>query len=228
MKTAHLKSKRLLGLGAGATLLGVGYLATTWHRYGRAKPRLPNDVLLDRFMPAYEVAERHETVVNAPAPVTYAVAQALDLNDSAVIRAIFAGRTLLMRARPAVQPKSERFLDELLRLGWGILAEEPGRALVMGAVTQPWKADVKFRGLPPEDFAGFQEPGYAKIAWDFRVEPLGPERSVFRTETRVATTDPESRARFRRYWTVFSPGILLIRRETLRLVKMEAEGRGQQ
>lgn len=34
---------------------------------------------------------------------------------------------------------------------------------------------------------------------------------MFRTETRVATTDPASRRRFRRYWTVFSAGILLIR-----------------
>ena len=225
MPTARLRSKPLVGLGAGATLLGLSYLATTWYRYGRAKPRLRSDGLLDRFMPTCEVTERSETVVNAPAPATWAAAQALNLNESPVIRAIFAGRALLMRAKPPADPKSERFLDEVRRLGWGVLAEELGRALVMGAVTQPWKADVTFRSLPPDDFAAFDEPGYAKIAWAIAVEPLGPDRCVFRTETRVATTDPDSRARFRRYWTVFSPGILLIRWETLRLVKQAAEGR---
>ena len=69
MPAARLRSRPLIGLGAGAALLGAGYLAATWYRYGRAKPRLPTDALLDRFMPAYEVAERHEIVVNAPATV---------------------------------------------------------------------------------------------------------------------------------------------------------------
>ena len=225
MDPAHQRSRRLVGLGLGATVLGLGYLATAWYRYGRGEPPRPRDVLLDRFLPRFEVAERHEVLVRAPAPVTWAAAQSLDLRQSALIRAIFAGRELLMRADAPATPQAERFLDEVLRLGWGILAEEPGRALVMGAVTRPWEANVRFRGLPPDAFAAFEEPGYAKIAWTFAVEPAGPDRSVFRTETRVATTDPDSRARFRRYWTVFSPGILLIRREALRLVKRAAEER---
>jgi hypothetical protein len=132
-----------------------------------------------------------------------------------------------MGSRTPVSPKQKSFLDEVLRLGWGILAEEQGRELVMGAISQPWEADVKFRSLPPDDFAGYQEPGYAKIVWTLAVQPLDAERSVFRTETRVVTTDPASRARFRRYWAVFSPGILLIRRETLRLVKRAAEARSR-
>jgi hypothetical protein len=37
------------------------------------------------------------------------------------------------------------------------------------------------------------------------------------------TTDPVSRERFRRYWALLSPGILIIRYETLRLVRAEAE-----
>lgn len=217
-------SGRLAGLGAAAAVLGAGYVAATWYRYGRPKSRGPSDPLLDRFLPEYEVAERHETLVQAPAPVTYAAARALDLNESPLIRGIFASRALLMGSKADAQPKQESFLDEVLRLGWGILAEEPGRELVMGAITQPWEADVKFRSLAPDAFAGYEEPGYAKIVWTLAVEPLGPDRSMFRTETRVATTDAQSRARFRRYWAVVSPGILLIRRETLRLVKRVAEG----
>jgi hypothetical protein len=93
---------------------------------------------------------------------------------------------------------------------------------VVGAVTQPWQANVEFRGLAPEEFAAFNEPGYAKIVWTLAVEPLGPDKSVFRTETRVLTTDPESRERFRRYWSVVSPGIILIRYEMLRLIRREA------
>jgi hypothetical protein len=123
--------------------------------------------------------------------------------------------------RVAREPQS--FISEVKSLGWRVLAEEPGRHLVMGAVTQPWKADVQFRGLPPEEFLAFNEPGYAKIAWTLTVEPTNPTASVFRTQTRVTTTDAESRKRFRWYWTLVSPGVLVIRREMLRLVRREAE-----
>jgi hypothetical protein len=99
-----------------------------------------------------------------------------------------------------------------------MLAEVPGREIVMGAVTQPWRADVRFQRLPPESFAEFNAPGYAKIVWTLVAEPLGPEESIFRTETRVVTTDSESRRRVRLYWSIFSPGILLIRNRTLHLV----------
>jgi glycine betaine/proline transport system ATP-binding protein len=40
---------------------------------------------------------------------------------------------------------------------------------------------------------------------------------------RALATDAESRAKFRRYWSVFSLGILLIRSERLKLVRREAE-----
>jgi hypothetical protein len=106
-----------------------------------------------------------------------------------------------------------------------VLAQEPGREIVLGAVTQPWKADVSFRGLPPDEFAAFDTPGFAKIAWTIRVDRLGPASSRFYTETRVATTDAEARRRFRRYWTMVSPGVRLIRREILRLVRADAERR---
>jgi hypothetical protein len=96
---------------------------------------------------------------------------------------------------------------------------------VVGAVTQPWKADVVFRGIPPEEFAAFSEPGYVKIVWTLAVEPTGPSRCIFRTETRAIATDAASRSRFRRYWALLSPGIVLIRFEMLRVVAAEAEGR---
>jgi hypothetical protein len=112
-------------------------------------------------------------------------------------------------------------------IGWGVLAEVPGREIVMGAVTQPWMADVVFRPLPPGAFAAFDEPGYVKIAWTLRTDPIGDAESMFRTETRVATTDPAARAKFRRYWSFTSPGIILIRRLSLGPLKADAERRAR-
>lgn len=220
------RAGRMVKRGAAAALLAAaGYGAAAWYRYGRIGPAGKGDELLDRFMPAYEVRERHETRVKAPASVTFAAARGLELHRSRLIRAIFRGRELLMGSAGRDRPAPRPFLDEVLSLGWRVLAEEPDREIVLGAATQPWMADVVFRGLLPEEFAGFDEPDYVKIAWNFAVTPLGDDESLFRTETRVATTDASARRRFRRYWAVFSPGIVLIRWETLRLVRRAAESR---
>ena len=76
----------------------------------------------------------------------------------------------------------------------------------MGAVTQPWLADVVFSALPPDQFPAFREPDSVKIAWTIRADSLSGGASMFRTETRVSTTDPVARAKFRRYWSLASPG----------------------
>jgi hypothetical protein len=224
--------RRLAGYCTAVLGLGVlpyaGYVALAWWRYGRTdRPGAePPDALLERFMPRYEVAERHQIRVAAPAEVTFAAARALDIQRSPLVRALFELRTLpsLLRGeRQAREPRA--LLDETLSLGWGVLADVPNREIVVGAVTQPWEPVVQFRAVPPDQFGAFDQPGFAKIAWTLRADPLGPAASLFRTETRVQTTGPVARQRFRRYWALFSPGILLIRYETLRLLKREAERR---
>ena len=205
----------------------AGYSAATWYRFGDAPGAAKPDPLLDALMPQVDVDERHEIVVDAPADVTFAAARDLELDRSPVIRLIFAARTLPSTLGGETGPTRHPvgIVDETLALGWGILAETPGRVIAVGAVTKPWEPVVTFHALPPQEFPRFSQPGFAKIVWTLEAEPLGPSRSIARTETRVITTDPASRRLFRRYWALFSPGILLIRYEGLRLVKADAERR---
>jgi hypothetical protein len=58
-----------------------------------------------------------------------------------------------------------------------------------------------------------------------RADPINATESVARTETRVTTTDQAARKAFRRYWSLVSPGVEVIRWASLRLPKREAEGR---
>ena len=214
-----------VGLSAASYLACVGY---AWVRYGDVRPATrpeQQDALLDRFMPAYEVAERHQIRIDAPADITFEAAIELDLQQSPIVRAIFKGREWIMRSHPVRQPESASFIDQMRSIGWGVLAEEPGREIVMGAVTQPWLADVVFRPLPPVEFAAFHDPNYVKIVWTLRADPVGPAESVFRTETRAVATDPVARAKFRRYWSFLSPGIILIRWASLAPLKADAERR---
>lgn len=213
--------------GALVTLGYAGYAAVTWRRYGRVAPPAAGeqDPLLDRFMPTFEVVDRHHVEVAAPAAITLAVAGEMDLSRSPIVRAIFKGRELILGATPDGVVRPRGLLAQMQSLGWAVLADVPGREIVVGAVTRPWEANVTFRAIPPEAFATFSEPDYVKIAWTLRADPLGEGRSVFRTETRVLATDARARGRFRAYWAFLSPGIVIIRRAMLQPLKAEAERR---
>jgi hypothetical protein len=224
-------TRGLVGLAGLAAFGMVGYgavAASTFYRYGRVDaPEGPHesDPLLDRFMPTYEAVERHRIRVHAPAPITLAAAKESDVNDSAVVRAIFRAREIVLRSQTNWSPRPHGIIAETRALGWGVLADVPDREIVMGAVTQPWLGDVKFRSLPPQEFAAFSEPGYVKIVWTLRADAINASESVAITETRVTTTDAFARVNFRRYWSWVSPGVVLIRKMSMRLVKAEAERR---
>jgi hypothetical protein len=221
---------RWLTAGAGlAATAYAAYVATRWYRYGRLTRHVDaedRDALLDHLMPMYEVTERHHVRIAAPAEITFAAAAEMHLEHSSIVRAIFKAREWIMRSHPG-REQERPFLAQMRAIGWGVLAETPGREIVMGAVTQPWMADVVFRPLPPDEFVAFHEPDHVKIAWTLRADPLGVTESIFRTETRVVTTDSVARAKFRRYWAFASPGIVLIRWALLGPLKTEAERRVQ-
>lgn len=219
-------------LAAGAGIAAGAYAAIAaraWYRYGRIpiSHGHSRDELLDRFMPVYEVRERHDVYVAAPPALTLSAAKEQDLFAIPLVRAIFKARAIALRAAPDDRPRPHGLLKEVQALGWGVLAEEPDREVVVGAVTQPWEANVIFRSLPRGEFAAFAEPGFVKIAWTLRVHPIGWGSSIFTTETRAVATDPTARARFRRYWAFASSGIALIRRLSLGPLKRDAERRAR-
>jgi hypothetical protein len=248
MKAKHYA--RLAGglLAGGAAIAAASYATyagITWYRYGRTKREVrgeESDSLLDLYMPEYEVADRHHIVVAAPAETTFAAAREMNMSQPAIARAIFKTRELVLGCAAAMAkgefvtcsqtrnqqqetPQQKEFVAEMKALGWGVLAEIPAREIVLAALTQPWVANPVFRAVRPEKFAAFQEPGYVKIVFTLRADPVSGSESVARTETRAATTDPVARARFRRYWALVSPGVILIRRSLLLSVKTEAERR---
>ena len=124
-----------------------------------------------------------------------------------------AGR--LMRLRGIGGERGQPIFEQMRRFGFEVVAEDEGE-LVIAAVGQPWK----WRGgMRPDvrDFRTFAEPGYAKMALNFRVEG-----GVLSTETRVYVTDESSRRAFRRYWLVIRPFSGLIRRAWLRAIAQRA------
>jgi hypothetical protein len=227
MKPSSRSVLSLAGRSAGAlALLGAGYIARNWYRYGKVQRVGGADALLDRFIPVCDVREYHSTRVAAPVDIAYEAARAMEINRSWLVRGIFRLRELAMGAGHVETPAPRPLVEEAQALGWGVLAEAE-HEIVFGAVTQPWQADVRFESVPPEEFQSFSRPGYVKIAFTIGAEPLDARSSIVRTETRVATTDGHARERFRRYWTLVSPGVRVIRLEMLRLVRADAERRAR-
>jgi len=180
--------------------------------------------MLDRFMPEYEVRELHRVGVRAPVEATFACACGFDLRRSAVVQTLFKGRELLLGAKSNDLSQPAGLVEQAKAWGWTVLEEDPGREIAFGAVTQPWVANPIFRGVPAGDFAGFAEPNYVKIVWNIAADPIGPDESVARTETRVIATDAVARSKFRVYWAFLSAGIILIRRVALAGIRAAAEG----
>ena len=222
----------LRGLGTAAILTSAAYgglvLYNRW-KYGsvKASADMGKDSLLDRFIPDPEVVEHHRIAIDAPADLVMATAKDMRLLDSPIIRAIIRMRELAMGGAPDERQHPAALVAQMQSIGWVVLSEKAGREIVLGCVTQPWLANPVFRSVAAADYLAFAEPGYVKIAWTLRADPLDDRHSTFHTETRVSTTDPAARERFRTYWSFVAPGVELIRMAMLRPLKRAAEARAR-
>lgn len=155
---------------------------------------------LDRVFPQWDFRERHATRVDAPPERVFAAVRQVTLEEMPIFRVL--ARLRGMRVPP------DRPVLELATPAWSVLADEPGRELVLGATGQPWKV----RGGSGAD------PSHVKIAINWRLDG-----TALSTETRVLATDAAARRKFRRYWLVIRPFSGLIRRVWLRAIRRRAE-----
>lgn len=230
MSGRHIIKNAARGAAATAAIAAAGYAALVVlnrAKYGKVEALAAGarDSLLDQFIPIPEVVEHHQIHVAAPAEIAMAAAGEMEFLKSPVIRAIVKARELALGGAPDERAHPTALLEQMLSIGWVVLAERPGREIVLGAVTQPWQAAPVFRSVPPGEFLAFAEPGYVKIAWTLRADPIDEAHSTFHTETRVATTDAEARTRFRTYWSFVAPGVKVIRMAMLQPLRRAAEAR---
>jgi hypothetical protein len=97
------------------------------------------------------------------------------------------------------------------------------RFLAFGYVGRPWTPSGGGRRLTREEYLAFDEPGYAKVATDFRVVPEG-SGSLLSTTTRIHLTDDHARRAFGRYWLLVRYGSWAVRKSWLRAARKRAEG----
>jgi hypothetical protein len=167
-------------------------------------------MLLDDVLPQWHERERHETKVEAPPERVFAAMREVTLTEMPIARVLAWLR--------GMRPDTGRpMIGEMRKAGFNAAAEEPGREVVFAAIGQPWKLRGGERART-EDFRAFHEPGYAKMAFNFRLDG-----TTLSTETRVLLTDERSRRAFGRYWLLIRPFSGLIRRVWLRAIVRRAE-----
>ena len=172
-------------------------------------------MLIDEFLPTYDIAERHHVNMSVPVGEVYPAVRALDFRDSRITRWLFRVRGLPV--------PSSLTLDGLLSIGFILLGERPQQELLLGVVGRFWTLTGGIRRLDVAGFRDFRRQGFAKAAWNFSLFERGDGMTQLVTETRVHCLDDESRRRFRLYWLLIGPLSAFIRKEVLRGIKRKAE-----
>jgi hypothetical protein len=171
-------------------------------------------------MPTWHFGNRHSTVVAAPAARVADAVETLRLDQelSLLVR-------LLFRARGLKHPSGPTPRSALASTSFSVLAEQPGREIVFGIAGKFWAPREMANLARVSDasaFISFDRPGEAKGAMNILVEPVSEDRTLLRTETRVACTDRRARLLFGAYWTLIRIPSGWIRGDMLRAIARRA------
>src|SRR5579883_1539209 len=98
--------------------------------------------VIERFIPAPQICERHSTIVRAPASLVFEIASKFDITSIPLVRGIFRLRAKILGAAASIRPLP--LIEGMQGIGWGCLAREPDRFYIAGAVCRPWLPDVVF------------------------------------------------------------------------------------
>jgi hypothetical protein len=184
---------------------------------------------LDDIVPAYQFVEHHEILVRASPARVHEAVWAVTAGEIGLFQALTWIRSPRLPWGCSEEesilnaPAEKSILEVATSSGFMLLADEPGREVVVGMlVIVPSRSRTVIED--PQGFADLEEPGFAKAVMNFRMEDEGEGWTRLTTETRIHATDASARRRFAAYWRLIYPGSALIRRTWLRAIRERAEG----
>lgn len=177
-----------------------------------------SDALLQKYMAVYKMRQIDRIRVKAPPSEAWAVVRALDTRSIFLSRLLFALRDIPQKLLKKEPKPTGSSIDDFTGPGKGfqILAEHPGREIVVGSVGKFWKPTIEWAAIDSRTFTDFSEPGFGKLAWSLRVDPDSQGGSWITWELRVGSTDEETWRSFRKYWFVIGRFSHWLRRSALR------------
>jgi hypothetical protein len=174
-------------------------------------------MLVDEFLPIYDVSDGVATVVEADVATTWDALLDADLIEVGRTRPLVgvlgALRILpevashLLHGQPPSRAPDQLRLRDLATIapaqgGWILLGERPRDEIALGLIGKFWRPVIEYADATPETFSDFAAPGFAKTVYSLSVRPVGEARTRLSAVMRTATTDEQARTWFRRYWTL--------------------------
>ncbi|HVS21136.1 MAG TPA: hypothetical protein VHD88_04770 [Pyrinomonadaceae bacterium] len=178
-------------------------------------------MLVDSFAPNSDASETHDITIAASPDVVYRALWTADLGGSLIIKFLLGLRSLPeFAAHPCRSlPRDRKItLQTLIDSGFGVLAEQPGKEIILGVSGKFWLPTGNLSPFNREDFDRPVPAGLARAVWNFNVEGVN-DQTTLSTETRVICGDGSSRRKFRAYWFFVRPFSGLIRRLMLRAIR---------
>ncbi len=196
-------------------------------------------MLIDRYLPRFDVTLIEHTVIDADVATTWAALADFDLMtiSTPLLQAAMFVRDIPTRvAAWSGRPRPSAAEPPELKLGgdgpgldgWLALGRTAEHEVAFGAVGRFWQPDIEWYDvseMTPEQFAAFDEPGWGRIAANFSFRPYGESRTLASYEARTATADVDSARRFARYWLLVRPFVGHIMRAALAGLQRDAERR---
>jgi hypothetical protein len=175
----------------------------------------------EESLPEWEHEMSDAVVIAADRPTAFDAMVGLRAGDSKLAVALGTIRS----GRRVDEPK-RRVIDEMADAGWVELSRVRDVELAAGLVGKVWRPDFGVRHVADRDaFVAFDGPGYAKIAFRWRLEDLDGGATRLRAVTRVHTTSNAAARLFRVYWSAVGLGARLTVRSGLQAIRRRAEQR---
>lgn len=189
---------------------------------------------MDEYAAKYDCSEFHKITINAPTEEVYAAARQLDLSSSREIRILFFLRGVFARLnfRSRIPPSKVLGLtlqDLMEKTGFLLLEERPPREIIIGAIGKFWNPKGGLvKGLSPDEFKAFNQGGYVKTVWNFKVAGLTDGNTLLSTETRNECLGKKAKVFFRLYWIIIRPLSSASRRAMLRQISTQAKQKAEE
>src|SRR6185295_13641426 len=159
-------------------------------------------MLIDDYLPVYDVSDSVATVVNADLATTWSALMEVDLIDVGRQRRT-VGMLSALRALPEVvtrwlhgealpsMPQHLRLRDSATLPpslgGWVLLDERPNEEIAFGLAGKFWLPVIEYAEVTRETFRGFARRGYAKTVYALSVRALDVDRTLLTAVARTAT-----------------------------------------
>jgi len=153
-------------------------------------------------------------LIEAATTSVYPAIWETNIGGSWLIRLLFFLRGL---------PKPFLTLKGVTHNGFVVLREDVNMELNLGLIAKPWKPTGEILQITATEFNNFNQKGWVKVVWNFRLEEVSEQTVELSTETRIHCTDTTSKWFFSIYWFFVAPFSGIVRTEMLKLIKKRAE-----